>query len=818
MKDIFFKKTSSNPRIYVYSDVTYSDWLKVGYTTRSVEERVKEQYPTKRPGKNPWKIELDVSALRKDSTAFLDKDVLRLLEKNGYERKDEWVKCNLTNIEAALHSIKENKLYDFKRHLNFKLRIEQRIAIQKTIDYFKSYKADRNKKSPHFLWNAKMRFGKTFAAYKLAEKMNWKKILVLTFKPAVQSAWEEDVLNHTDFKGWKFLTNKEKFPKKIDNTVIYFGSFQDFLGKNKSGGIKSKNEYVHTINWDCVIFDEYHYGAWRENAKELFEQEDKSEIKEQLGDGVDYFKEEYLPITTKHYLYLSGTPFRAITSGEFIEEQIYNWTYTDEQKLKNQYKGSKNPYEAMPKMIMMTYDLPESIKSVASKGEFDQFDLNIFFSTKKEKNEPVFIYKNEVQRWLNFIRGYELSSIIDDLKQKSDKAILPYRDTLLLNTLSHTLWFLPRVDACHAMKNLLEENQNNFYHDHKIICAAGKKAGVGIKALEPVRKAIQDPFNTKSITLTCGKLLTGVTVKPWSGIFMLRNLSSPETYFQAAFRTQSSWEIFNPDNKSPNKNEIIKKTCYIFDFAPNRALKQIADYSCRLNAKEDNPEKKVNEFIKFLPILAYEGISMKQLNAEGILDMSMSGTTATLLARRWESASLVNVDDETLSRILKNEKAMNALMKIEGFRNINKDVETILNKSEHIKKMKNDANKKDLNKNEKRKLSEKEKEYKSLRDKIQKKLIKFSTRIPVFMYLTDYRERSLEDIILKLEPNLFTKVTGLNIQEFELLVSLNVFNREKMNDAVYKFKRYEDSSLSYAGIYKHQDQPIGLYDTTIEKF
>jgi len=209
---------------------------------------------------------------------------------------------------------------------------------------------------------------------------------------------------------------------------------------------------------------------------------------------------------------------------------------------------------------------------------------------------------------------------------------------------------------------------------------------------------------------------------------------------------------------------------------------------------------------------------MKQLNAEGILDMSMSGTTATLLARRWESASLVNVDDETLSRILKNEKAMNALMKIEGFRNINKDVETILNKSEHIKKMKNDANKKDLNKNEKRKLSEEEKEYKSLRDKIQKKLIKFSTRIPVFMYLTDYRERSLEDIILKLEPNLFTKVTGLNIQEFELLVSLNVFNREKMNDAVYKFKRYEDSSLSYAGIYKHQDQPIGLYDTTIEKF
>ncbi len=818
MREYFFKKTLSNPRIYVYSDITYQDWLKVGYTTRSVVDRVKEQYPTKRPGKNPWKIELDVSAVKEDGTTFLDKEVLKLLEKSGYQRKDEWVKCKLKSIEVAINSIKDNKTFDLKRNLNFKLRVEQKLAIEKAINYFKSYKEDKNKKPPHFLWNAKMRFGKTFAAYKLAEKMNWKKILILTFKPAVQSAWEDDVVSHVDFEGWQFLTNKDVFPKRISKPIIYFGSFQDFLGKNKAGGIKSKNKYVHTVNWDCVIFDEYHYGAWRESAKELFDEEDKKEMKDQLGEGIDYFKEEYLPITTNHYLYLSGTPFRAIASGEFIEEQIYNWTYTDEQKLKNNYKGDINPYEAMPKMVLLTYDLPDSIKSVASKGEFDQFDLNIFFSTKKEANKSVFVYKNEVQRWLNFIRGYELSSIIDDLKQKNDKAILPYRDTLLLNSLSHTLWFLPRINSCFAMKNLLEEKQNNFFHDHKIVCAAGNKAGIGIKALEPVRNAMQDPFNTKSITLTCGKLLTGVTVKPWSAIFMLRNLSSPETYFQAAFRTQSSWEIFNPDNKSPNKNEVIKKTCYVFDFAPNRALKQVADYSCRLNSKEDNPEKKVDEFIKFLPILAYEGLSMKQLNAEGILDMSMSGTTATLLARRWESALLVNVDDETLSRILKNEKAMKALMKIEGFRNLNKDVETILNKSENIKKMKKDANKKDLDNNEKKKLTEEEKEYKSLRDKVQKKLIKFATRIPVFMYLTDYRERSLEDIILKLEPNLFTKVTGLNIQEFELLVSLNVFNREKMNDAVYKFKRYEDASLSYTGINKHKDQPIGLYDTTIENF
>src|SRR5699024_11558069 len=149
--------------------------------------------------------------------------------------------------------------------------------------------------------------------------------------------------------------------------------------------------------------------------------------------------------------------------------------------------------------------------------------------------------------------------------------------------------------------------QNVFYHDYEVIVAAGNKAGIGIKALEPVREAMDPPLDTKTITLSCGKLTTGVTVKPWTGIFMLRNLSSPETYFQAAFRVQSPWVIRNADGKSPNQEEIIKKQCYVFDFAPNRALSQIASYSCQLDVSETNPEKKVSEFINFLPILAYDG-------------------------------------------------------------------------------------------------------------------------------------------------------------------------------------------------------------------
>lgn len=336
-------------------------------------------------------------------------------------------------------------------------------------------------------------------------------------------------------------------------------------------------------------------------------------------------------------------------------------------------------------------------------------------------------------------------------------------------------------------------------------------------ALPPVLEAMDDPLKTKTITLSCGKLTTGVTVRPWTGILMLRNSSSPETYFQAAFRVQSPWTIRNPDGAAPNKEQIIKEECYVFDFAPNRALRQIADYSCRLNVNESNPEKKVEEFISFLPVLAYDGSSMKQIDAAGILDMAMSGTTATLLARRWESALLVNVDNSTLKRLMDTKAAMDALMSIEGFRNLNREIETIINKSEAVKKARKEANDKELSAAKKKELTEEEKKYKSLRKQIQEKLIKFATRIPIFMYLTDYRERCLKDVITQLEPALFKKVTGLTVKDFGLLVSLDVFNSGLMNDAVFKFKRYEDSSLTYTGIDKHEGEALGLYDTVLTR-
>jgi hypothetical protein len=838
-KEFFPLRPDAKPTIYAYEDShpKYSGYLKIGYTARDVAVRMKEHYPTLAPGKPPYTVVLEESAMRPDGTVFTDHEIHRYLEARGVKRiksaddkASEWFDCSVKQVKAAVVAVCNRELNEEDRTQTFAMRPEQAAAVEKTTEYFQSIKKEKLGKSPHFLWNAKMRFGKTFAAYQLAKSMKWKKVLVLTFKPAVLGAWKEDLNSHVDFAGWQFISNDGLSFEDADKNkpFVCFGSFQDYLGKNPStGGIKTKNEWVHATNWDCVIFDEYHYGAWRKSAKELFEsdleaEEEIEEFQKLQSEGLapeDSAEtlEKVMPITTDHYLYLSGTPFRAIESGEFIEEQIFAWTYSDEQRAKANWKSKDgaNPYAALPRMVLLTYQMPDSIREIAMQGEFNEFDLNVFFSAKGKGEAATFNYEDEVQKWLDLLRGAFLETVTDSLKLGSKKAWMPFENTNLLQVLSHTFWFMPGVDSCHAMKNLLQKRQNKFYRDYEIIVAAGPEAGMGAKAVEPVHEAMGDPLKTKTITLSCGKLATGVTVRPWTGIFMLRNLTSPETYFQAAFRVQSPWTVKNPDSKSPNKEEIIKRECYVFDFAPNRALRQIADYSCRLNVNEANPEKNVADFISFLPILAHDGSSMTQIDAAGILDMAMSGTTATLLARRWESALLVNVDNATLKRLMDDKDAMAALEKIEGFRSLNQDIETIINKSDAVTKAKKEANDKELSDKKKKEISEAEKEFKSKRKQIQEKLIKFATRVPVFMYLTDYREYSLQDVIMQLEPQLFTRVTGLDVNEFDLLVKLGVFNKAVMNQAVYNFKRYEDASLSYTGISKHRGEKIGLYDTVV---
>lgn len=826
-QDLLRGRVTATPTIYAYEHIDYpahKGWLKVGYTTRTAEIRVREQNQTSHV---KFKIVLERPAMRKDGSTFDDRLVRDILRKDHIPNPEgEWCVCGVREVEKAIAAAVAGKDNMMERTEDFEMRPEQKRAVEKTSAYFNAFRKDPSNRGliPHFLWNAKMRFGKTFTAYQLALRMGWKKLLILTFKPAVKTAWEEDLLTHKDFEGWQFCQKQDDREfNRVDERrpFVCFASFQDVLGRNSVGGIKATNEWIQTVGWDCIVLDEYHYGAWGRNAKNFYDRKDPAlrraeEVGEILTEDAssarelearEMYDEGLMPLRTGAYLYLSGTPFRAISTGEFIEEQIFNWTYSDEQAAKEAWQGEHNPYAQLPKMVMLTYQLPDSISEIASRGEFDEFDLNEFFRAEDDR----FLHEEYVQKWLDLIRGAYTENIVTELKLGKEKPPMPFSDSRLLSYLQHTYWFLPSVAACRAMSVLLRKRSNRFFDDYKVIVAAGNEAGMGAQAVEPVYNAMEDPQRTKTITLSCGKLSTGVTVKPWTGILMLRNTTSPETYFQAAFRVQSPWTA-----KDEHGEEIILKPfCYVFDFAPNRALRQVQEYSCQLNVHESNPERKVEDFIKFLPILAFDGSSMKEIDAAGVLDMAMSGTTATLLARRWESAVLVNVDNATLQRLMNNPEAMKALMNIEGFRNLNSDIETIINKSEHVKKTKKEKGD-DLSASEKKRLTEEEKEFKSKRKEIQDKLIKFATRIPVFMYLTDFREYCLKDVIEQLEPTLFRKVTGLTLKDFSLLVSLGVFNSELMNDAVYKFKRYEDSSLEYTGIDRHTGSVVGLWDTAID--
>lgn len=832
IEEILTPKPQARPRIYAYTinDTSHDGLLKIGQTIRDVKQRVSEQTKT---AAITTTIVLDESAERDDGSIISDHEVRAALVRRGFANPQlEWMRCTLSDVKAALIALRKGQPISGTRDQDFPARDEQQAAVNKTFDYFNSIWAENKKAAPRFLWNAKMRFGKTFTTYQLAKKLGAKRVLVLTFKPAVEDAWQTDLESHTDFEGWQYLSrNSGSDPTQIsaEKPLVYFGSFQDLLGRDRATGtIKSKNEWLHAVNWDLVVFDEYHFGAWRDTAKELFEGEAdaQKESAAEYGAGLDGVNEdlsalsgEFLPITTRAYLYLSGTPFKALATGEFIEEQIFNWTYTDEQRAKAEFTvkhpTKRNPYGALPQLRLLTYQMPDELLAIASGGEFDEFDLNAFFEATGDGKKAQFKHKSDVQKWLDIIRGQYAPRAVESLK--TGRPPFPYSDARLLPYLQHSFWFLPNVAACHAMANLLTERHNTFWHDYKVIVAAGAQAGIGLDALPPVRKAIGSGFESKTITLSCGKLTTGVTVAQWSSILMLRNLKSPETYFQAAFRVQSPWSIKNPNGDNPNEELILKPVCFVFDFAPTRALRQLSDYGIGLSPGEANPEASVRELVSFLPVLAYDGANMTQIDAGGILDIAMSGTAGTLLAKKWRSALLVNVDNDALRRVLENEEAMQAVQRIEGWRKLGDDIiETIINKAERIKELKNKANEKPLSAKEKKELSAEEKEFKSKRKLVQEKLIKFATRIPAFMYLTDFRENTLQDVITKIEPDLFIAVTGLTVQDFHLLVKLRVFNTEQMNQAVFAFRRYEDASLRYTGIESHEGLThYGLYDTVI---
>jgi hypothetical protein len=821
-----------HPKIYAYTEPEYENtpWVggregsglvKIGYTEQGdADVRFRQQFePVKRPTKREYTRLFVESAITADGEAFKDHDVHAALRKAGVHWiTGEWYECTADEALAAVRSLQEGrKLDSLRARASFPMRPEQVDAVERAAAYFTEH-ADAEH-PPHFLWNAKMRFGKTFAAYQLAKRLGWTRVLVLTYKPAVETAWREDLEGHVDFEGWRFQGNgKERESLDDPSPLVWFASFQDVLGTDENGEPKIKNDGLYLVEWDAVIIDEYHFGAWRDAARSLYlndretgttgDATEKAEVDNpDLEEGFAGSVEEEvaaLEVTVRNYLYLSGTPFRALTQGEFLEDQVYNWTYSDEQRAKASWEGpDANPYAGLPDMRLLVYDMPEKLREVALNNA-SEFSLTEFFRTGKRLDDtPHFIHERQVQKWLDLLRGQDISGLWANVSTQNPPP-LPYEDTSLLPALQHTVWYLPSVDACVAMRDLLTASHNKFFHDYEVVVAAGSKAGMGDKALPPVKTAIGAvPQDTKSITLSCGKLMTGVTVPAWTGILMLRELNSPESYFQAAFRVQSPWVSKYINTTEGGETAVVhKEHCYVLDFSPNRALRQIVDYATKLRsetAAERDDEAAIGEFMEFLPVLSFDGYSMSQLHAADVLNYLTSGISSSMLARRWNSPELLTLDLRAMEALLANTELLESLEQIEMFRNITNDLTAMISANKELKRKKLAKDK--LNEKEKKQRDDAAKR----RDDLKKRLQRFITRIPAFMYLTDDRERTIRDIITQVEPELFERVTGLTISDFEQLVTAGVFNDTKMNDAVWKFRTFEEPSLHYGhdGVTSH---------------
>ena len=808
-----------HPKVYLYTTDAEKDtpWqgpregkglVKVGYTERDVHARVQEQLnPVKQPTRvEPAWVKAE-AAITTEGLVFRDHEVHQALVKAGVHRREgEWFEATPEEVLAAIDAVKKSTVVDFRQKADFGMRAEQARVVEETVAYFDAKAGDG--RAPHFLWNAKMRFGKTFTAYKLAQQMGWKRILVLTYKPAVVSAWRDDLLGHVDFEGWRFHT-KDDDPADLDDPspLVWFASFQDVLGKDENGAPKAKNLGLYEVDWDAVIIDEYHFGAWRDAARSLYlpdadtgSEGDASEKaaldNPDLDEDFATALEDAMPLRVAHYLYLSGTPFRALTQGQFLEDAVANWTYSDEQREKAAWKGKPedNPYAALPKMHLLAYEMPEALKEVA-RNNAAEFSLTEFFRTRKKDGVPRFIHENEVQKWLDLLRGQDISGLWSSVSNQA-RPPLPYEDTNLLRALQHTIWYLPSVDACYAMRNLLEAQQNVFYRDYTVVVAAGNDAGMGEKALPPVLEAIGPvPQDTKSITLTCAKLMTGVTVPAWTGILMLQEIKSPESYFQAAFRVQSPWTSKLLDSTQGGEREVVhKEQCYVLDFSPNRALRQIVDYATRLRSETTatrDDETAIQEFMEFLPVLSFDGSSMAVLQAGDVLNYLMTGMTGSALARRWNSPELITLDLKAMELLLANPELLASLEQIEKFSTITNDLTAMISTNKELRQK--TLSKEKLTKDEVKKKTDAAKRRASLKENLQS----FVARIPLFMYLTDDREKAVRDIITQVEPDLFQKVTGLTISDFDQLLQAKVFDDRRMDDAVWKFRDFETPSLSY---------------------
>lgn len=580
------------PQIYAYTIPNWSDkdgWVKIGYTERfNVEERIKEQTHTAAFNFKYNKLWSEPAKYSNSNEWFKDIEVHNYLcdfKKIEREPSTEWFFYN-GNIDQAYYDFldfRDNVRDQTSEKLQYKLREEQAAAVLKTLNYARKHIEGE------FLWNAKPRFGKTLSTYDLIRKLDAVHVLIVTNRPAIANSWFDDfekfiawqtnysfVSTSESLKNRPVLT-REEYTRKIDlnSKMIAFVSLQDLKGSVYFGGQHDKLKWVEGIDWDLLVIDEAH-------------------------EGVDTLKTDiaFDSIKRKFTLHLSGTPFKAVASGKFDDEQIFNWTYSDEQKAKTTWDNPEenNPYEQLPKLNLFTYQMSQMITDEVNKGanidgenlDF-AFDLNEFFETKPDGE---FIHEKEVKKWLNTLTGNEK---------------YPFSTKELRDELKHTFWILDRVDSAKALQKILKEHP--VFENYEIVLAAGDgktfddDQTINEKSLERVRKAIMD--YDKTITLSVGQLTTGITVPEWSAVLILSNIKSASLYMQASFRAQNPWRFEEGGQVKQKEN------AYIFDFAPERTLIIYDEFANNLSidtihggGTTENRKQNIKELLNFFPVIA----------------------------------------------------------------------------------------------------------------------------------------------------------------------------------------------------------------------
>ncbi len=611
----------TNPTIYAYTtpnDVSKKGWVKIGYTDRDAEKRIKEQTQT---SDTKYELLWSHDARYDGGVFFKDDDFHWFLTQSGIERgkfehsgrPSEWFYFGEGKEKQAEELFKKFVFKDYShiqspaQGIQYQLREEQAHAVERTLAYVKS-----GKEPTDFLWNAKPRFGKTLATYDFIRKGKFRHVLIVTNRPAIANSWYDDFvkfikwqepdmffISETDSLKKSGVLSRDKYLKTLSNfknvdnfKQIAFVSLQDLKGSLSFGGVIEKLEWVAGTKWDLLVVDEAH-------------------------EGVDTSKTDWAfsRIMRKFTLHMSGTPFKAIANSKFSAEQIYNWSYADEQEKKKNwgYNNGSNPYEPLPQLNMFTFQLSAMIEEKLLEGEnigdttYDfAFDLNEFFSV--EEGKTTFKHEKHVKKWLERLT-------------KNEK--YPFSTPALRKELKHTFWLLDRVASAKALAKLLSEDAA-FMH-HKIIIAAGDGRDLAEesedfvsneKSYDKVRKAIAE--NEYTITISVGQLTTGVTIPEWTAVMMLSNVSSPALYMQAAFRSQ------NPYHYEKNGKYYKKENAYIFDFAPDRTLVMFDDIANKLVGDgsvsgKDRPEN-IKRLLNFFPVIGEdEHGTMAPLDATQVL-------------------------------------------------------------------------------------------------------------------------------------------------------------------------------------------------------